>query len=145
MKPGRVLWALVALNILIGTMASPCTKSVNIQTSASPLQIDVKSWFMAAERSRMRTEGAAVCVDLQIADEKAAFQELATEPSGALRFGNIVSRVPRRPHAPAAMYVRGACLLLATLRRAEIVVHPFRAYPLPFPNADLESPLTYRI
>ena len=33
----------------------------------------------------------------------------------------------------------------ATLRRPENVFHRFRAYPLPYPNESVESPLTYRI
>ena len=33
----------------------------------------------------------------------------------------------------------------ATLRRPENFLHRFRAYPLPYPNESVESPLTYRI
>lgn len=33
----------------------------------------------------------------------------------------------------------------AMLRRPENVFHRFRAYPLPYPNENVESPLTYRI
>jgi hypothetical protein len=145
--PGKVLWALIAMNILIGTPALPAAKSVHFPVAFPQAQIGVASMFEPAEQARICTEGVAACVNLHIEDIAVGFEGLASQKSGAgaPHSANIIAGLPRGRHASSEMYAGRADLGLATLRRPEIMLHPFRAYPLPFPNADLESPLTYRI
>ena len=145
--PGNVLWTLIAMNILIGTPALPAAKSVHIPVAFSQPQIDAAWSFEPAEQARIRTEGVAACVDLRITGIEVGFEGLASRKSGAGAPGsaNIIAGLPDSGHNSAETCVGRSGLGLATLRRPEIMLHPFRAYPLPFPNADLESPLTYRI
>src|SRR5262249_50592366 len=143
--PGRAPWVLVAMNTVILVLALQCTLSAHVQSRSSPRQVE-KWWFVPVERACGDAQGFEVFVALTrdcawIESATPRLEGLVAQRTSMAQSENIASRFLPSLRA-------GICHIFpwfVTLRRPEIILHPFRAYPLPFPNEDVESPSTYRI
>lgn len=148
--PGKARWALVAMNTLVVVLALPSTMSAHVRAPFSPQHVDMMSLFVPMGQALANAKDVEACFGLPpvrqwIFYETRGFEGLFARESKLAIAKDIVSGLLPGQFACAGICAGRLHLRFATLRRPENVLHPFRAYPLPYPNEDVESPLTYRI